>query len=345
MRSNYVSLEYRLLNARESELLCQGIERVYGSTYPIPEFYDATFVHAAIAEEKLYCVVAMNEEHEVVACMSTVLEAQGDVTADGSALLVAPEYRSQGIVARLGETMLGTYSQLKLGGLHLYALALHDRVQKQSQAAGAVVTGVLPAWFSRQAKVAGYDYPDARIGAVTLYMPLGILPERTCYLPRRYASPLNSIYERLNLRRILRPADRTTNLRTNTVLETEEKTANSQLRIIVHDVGENIASALQRIIEGSRHQQVDVIYVDIPLGDPCVDSVVETARSLGFFFGALMVDRRGSDRLRMQRYKSLITAPNNMVIASPETATLLDYILDDSRQVQASAFNQNPSGR
>ena len=34
----------------------------------------------------------MKSQHEVVGCMSTVLEERGDLTADGSALMVAPEY-------------------------------------------------------------------------------------------------------------------------------------------------------------------------------------------------------------------------------------------------------------
>lgn len=68
--------------------------------------------------------------------------------------------------------MTGIYNRLGLGGLYLYALALHELVQNQSQKSGAAVTGVPPAWFSQSAKVAGYDYPDARIGAMALLMPV-----------------------------------------------------------------------------------------------------------------------------------------------------------------------------
>ena len=110
--------------------------------------------------------------------------------------MIAPEYRGQGIVARLGSEMVATYRQLGLGGLHLYALALHDLVQNQSQDAGAVVTGVLPAWFSSNASISGYDYPDTRIGAVTLFMPLAALPKRVCYLPAIYRQVLQQLYQR-----------------------------------------------------------------------------------------------------------------------------------------------------
>jgi hypothetical protein len=87
-----MSLEYKLLDAGESELLCRGIERVYGTTYPSPEFYNSAFVENAVNSGVLHCVVAMKSQHEVVGCMSTILEERGDLTADGSALMVAPEY-------------------------------------------------------------------------------------------------------------------------------------------------------------------------------------------------------------------------------------------------------------
>lgn len=168
-----MSLQYKILLASECELLCSGIRRVYGESYPVAEFYDPDYLSKAIESGKLHCVVAINGDEQVVACMSTVLEQPGDYTADGSALMIAQEYRGQGIVARLGSEMVATYKQLGLGGLHLYALALHDLVQKQSQDAGAVVTGVLPAWFSSNASINGYDYPDTRIGAVTHYYAPG----------------------------------------------------------------------------------------------------------------------------------------------------------------------------
>jgi hypothetical protein len=188
-----MSLEYKLFCASECELLSSGIRRVYGASYPVPEFYDTDYLSQAIQSNKLHCVVAIDSDEQVVACMSTVLERSGDYTADGCALMIAPEYRGQGIVARLGSAMVATYRQLGLGGLHLYALALHDLVQNQSQDAGAVVTGVLPAWFSKGASISGYGYPDTCIGAVTLFMPLAAPPKRVCYLPASYRQILEPI--------------------------------------------------------------------------------------------------------------------------------------------------------
>ena len=49
-------------------------------------------------------------------------------------------------MARLGAAMVGDLQTMGLDGLHLFALALHDLLQRQSQLAGAAVTGELPPW-------------------------------------------------------------------------------------------------------------------------------------------------------------------------------------------------------
>lgn len=69
-----MTLQYRLLAASQSSLLREGIERVYGATYPLPELCDPEFVRTAISSGLLHCVVALNSEGQVVGCASTVLD-------------------------------------------------------------------------------------------------------------------------------------------------------------------------------------------------------------------------------------------------------------------------------
>lgn len=322
-------LSYRQLEPCDSKLLVQGIERVYGDTYPVPDFYDQGYIAGAIKQQRLHSVVALNSASEVVGCMSTVLEQVGDYTADGSALMVAPEYRGHGIVAQLGHYSVEIYRRLGLGGLHLYALALHDLVQNQSGRAGAVVTGILPAWFSKRATVAGYDYPDARIGAVTLYMPLAGLPARSCYLPARHATVLGQIYARLDIpRSLLEPP--AIPLPDSAAFRTEHKPANQQVRATCLRIGADFEMALQNIFPRDNGRAVEVEYLDLPLQDPGIGEAVDTASEQGFFFGALMVDRCGCDHLRLQRFPADLAAPASMVLATPEARSLLDYLLADA---------------
>jgi len=323
------ALTYSLLLPSQSKLLCEGIARVYGDTYPIAEFYDPGYLRDAMQGGLLHSVVGMDAMGQVQACMSTLLESAGELTADGSALLVAPQCRGQGVVAQLGHHMGETYARLNLRGLHLYALALHAKVQNQSGAAGAEVTGILPAWFSRRARVAGYDYPDARIGAVCLLMPLGEFPRRRVFVPAVYREVLHHIYARLPLERDLLGDVSDSVPESKTVMDVTRVPQNLQCRLLLHSAGADFAIRLEAELAQSRQMGDEVCYLDVALNDPQVDQSVEAARSAGFFFGGLMVERSGTDRLRLQRYVETLAAPQHMVVASSEAQALLQYVLDD----------------
>lgn len=329
-----MGVRYRQLSADDAGLLARGIGRVYGDTYPVPEFYDPQWLASAIESRLLHSIVALDESSEVVGCMSTVLEVPGDFTADGSALMIAPEFRGQGIVAELGQHSLVIYRQLGLSGLHLYALALHDLVQNQSGRAGAVVTGVLPAWFNRNARVAGYDYPDARIGAVALYMPLASGPARTCYLPADYEAILRKIYGELSLERFLKPCLEEGVLPAHTSSTLDLKPANRQLRLVVDRIGEDFPAVISRQLQRVSTDQYEVLYLDLPLSDAAVNRATVEARDRGFFFGALMIERRGGDRLRLQFYGPASAAAGHMVLASPQAEELLAFVMADQDRAQ-----------
>lgn len=323
----------KLLDSSQSDLLRKGIREVYGETYPIPEFYDINYIESAINAGKLHTVVAIDDRQKVVGSMSTILEQVGDFTADGSTLIISEEFRGQGIVSKLGETMVHSYNSLGLSGLHLYALALHDLVQNQSQKSGAVVTGIYPGYFHRNANIAGYNHPDARIGAVALYMPLAELPKRVCYLPGIYEEVLRNTYQHLVIERELISEASTIPKPEQTCCGIDEKPANGQLRIMIERTGKDLTRIIQEHLSSINNKQYEVFYLDIRLSDPAVSYAVQQARELGFFYGGLIVDRRGSDQLRLQRYDKRLIAPNAMVIASAEAQVLFDFVLNDSKHI------------
>lgn len=312
-------------------MLSSCIRNVYGETYPIPDFYDPSYIRDSIEARKLYSVVAINKEGQIVGNLSTILEKVGDFTADGSALMVSREYRGQGILWKLGEKMAETYQDQGIAGLHLYALALHDIVQNQSQNAGAVVTGILPGYFSRKVKASGYEYPDARIGSVTLYMPLAPLPKRASYIPDVYSGVLSDTYVRLGLDRDLIAADEKPFLPAKTSYFIDSKAANKHLRVVIKRIGMDLIDVVRQHLPKLAPPEYEVVYLDLPLSDPAVGYAVENVRQLRFFYGALMIERCGSDWLRLQRYDRHLVAPEAMKIASEVGANLLSFILSDSR--------------
>lgn len=110
----------------------------------------------------------------------------------------------------------------------------------------------------------------------------------------------------------------------------ERKPGNSQLRIVLERLGADFSMLLQSAIARSQAESCELMTVDISLQNSGVDLAVAQAREQGFFFGALTVERCGGDRLRLQRYRHSLSAPDAMVISSEEGRELLDFVVSDN---------------
>lgn len=76
-------------------------------------------------------------------------------------------------------------------------------------------------------------------------------------------------------------------------------------------------------------ESMEVSYIDLPLDNPNIDLAVEISRKQGFFFGGLLVERCGCDRLRLQKVQPELFDPAGLSIASERGGELLKFILGD----------------
>lgn len=322
-------LTCKLISEDESELLRDCILAVYGNTYPLPAFYDVDYIRNAIRDCRLHSLVAQNPQGTVVGNISTILEVEGDYTADGSAVMVAEKYRGKGAMSAMGSQLLELYDRLGLVGLHLYALTLHDVVQRKSIAGGAVVTGLFPAHFNRNATVSGFDRPECRIGSVFLYQPLRETPLRSVYLPSDYRDVLSGLYDRLSINRTLNCAPAPSGMPTSSFTSQIAGQDNGDRRLIVNRIGSDVLDVFADLHEPGAGGVCEVSYIDLPLNDPCIEHGVAMARKCGYFFGALVVERRGTDWLRMQYYAPENVSYSTMVIYSQHGEDVLRFIRQD----------------
>ena len=160
-------------------------------------------------------------------------------------------------------------------------------------------------------------------------MPLGALPARTVYLPAHYQQVLSDIYAELPAEREQRACSANVQLPARTSMSVEETPLNGQRRLLLERAGSDSGVLLSQQLQAGSESCTEVVYLDIPLADPGCEHAVRVAREQGMFFGALMVDRRGCDRLRLQRYDEALAAPDHMVVATPQARALLDFVQAD----------------
>ena len=328
-----MSIHYSLLEASEAEKFSEGIRRVYGDSYPLPEMYDVNYIENKLHDGSLYVAVASNELGEVVGTTGAVVETPGDRSVDSIATMVDDRYRGQKVMAGMGRAIYPVHNERQMVGTHLYALAFHDIVQRQSIGAGAVTTGILPAWFGKHAQVTGYDYPDVRRGAVNLFMSIVEAPERVLYLPTAYAAILKSIYAKLPVPRQFREASSQQALPSHSDYALLEQPGNQTRRLIVHAAGTDLQALMQSLRDSCDRGECEVVYAELALGDVGIEIAVSAAREAGLFYGNLLIERRDTDYLRLQYYPAELAAPDAMALYGDQTLTLFEFVNTDRESV------------
>lgn len=323
-------ISFRTMTADDTESLCDCVRICYGDTYFVDDFYNPDKLSFMVNEGLLNSHIAVTQLGEVAGHLGLTLEHSGDITADTLAAMVTPEYRGHRILYELGTQLMETYERLGLVGLQLYALAVHSIVQGQSTEAGGVETGILLGHFPSNIEIEGFQnpYEGKRVAAVLLYFPLHPAPPQTVYVPERYRNIIDSVYRQLNLDRTIRTEEQRPAVSISTVT-VEEKSRQGVARIRVDRPGSDLKETITRFKERALARSIPVLYVDLPIADSVSASFIENLRSLQFCYGGVVVERSGSDFLRMQFVEDANINPGAIVLARQHGRDLLNFILSD----------------
>jgi|GEM_PF-1507111 len=330
------ALIFRPMTEDDAEALSRCVRACYGDTYPARDFYDPCKLRNFIQQGLLRSQIAVTQEGEVVGHLGIMLDAIGDITADAVAGFVAPGYRGSDTMFRLGVHMNIIQQNLHLIGLQLYALMLHNITYRKTLAIGGVEAGLLPAHFPASTRPKGFERADekSRIPAMFMYVPLRPAPTRTVYVPERYIDIVTNLYGRLKYARLVKKTSvgRGKGLTSATIYR---KSGMGIFQIRVQQAGDDLPGSIARFYKQARQEGYELIYVDLPLGDTVSTSSIDDLRSLGFFYGGVVVERGGGDALRMQGLIDATIAPDEKLISSQSGKDLLSFVLADARDVGA----------
>lgn len=319
---------YRSLEPGMSEALVKCIRSVYGDSYPLTEFYDPDCIESLIKQKLLYSEVAINQDGEIIANLSTQLEKVGDRTADASAGMVAAPFRGYGTILQLGMRMVSVYEELGLCGVQLYSITLHTITQKLIADGGGILTGVLPAHFPKGTTADGFKGASGRVGVVSFYMPLKKLPSRSVYVPLEYKEQICNIYKQVKCdREVLRPSK--DKLATDSIYEITSYNQTGVIHMRLDRVGSDTGNVLNFLDATAFENASEVDYLDIPLNDSACGFAVDLARAKGFVYGNLILERGNTDRLRLQKLDNSTFLPENMQLTSEAAKSFLNLILKE----------------
>ena len=229
----------------------------------------------------------------------------------------------------VGALMFGALAESDLLGTFAEAVTTHTITQRGSVRTGAIETGILLGFIPATMSYRGIaeDLGGNRQSAVLNYHLRGDAPARTVALPPRYADELRRALAAGGLDRAeVPPAPATpgTSTEARVVLDPPRGLAT----IVVGRAGTDLVEVVDRHRRDLCATGTEIVYAELPLGDPAAAAAVDGLVERGFFYGGVLPERRDGDVLRLQ-YLDVDVDPSVIQLYSDEARRLLDLTLAD----------------
>jgi hypothetical protein len=317
----------RPLRREDCESLARCVWRVYRYSYVADYLYHPDRVWSLVEAGSLRSWVAVDGDGEVVGHLGLLIEEPDTRVADASLALTDPRYRHHHVMEDVGRLMADAVEDLELVGTFAEAVTTHTITQRGMVRQGGVETGVLLGFIPATMSYRGImeDLGGNRQSAVLGYHPVRVTPQRSVTLPDRYADELRRVYRAAGLDRVEVPA---TAADGPTELRIEVDGPRQLATLVVTRPGSDVVDVIDRHRRQLCAAGMELVYAELPLGDPASAAAVDGLVERGFFYGGVIPELRDDDVLRLQ-YLDVEVDPSVIQLYSDEARRILDMTLAD----------------
>ena len=324
---------FRFLEPGEGDVLAKAIRVAYRESYDVRWVYDEDEVNRRLKDGTYVSAVAETASGELLCHEGMSLESADDAVGHSGQAVTMPAARGQHMFTRTKRFLMDWAQQRGLAGMFSEATAAHPYSQKANVELGGLETGFLLGWIpATVSNDAAVGTKPKRQSAALFYNKLNDGHEREVYAPPRHHRIIGQTLELCELRgRLSKPP------------EGCEPAGRSELHIEVHE-DHNLAlitvhepgADLETVIAAERHhlfhaQNLDAIYLDLPLQKPATGLVSDHLERLGVSYAGVFPNRRvDGDVLRMQSLHRVQIALEDVTVASDHGRELLEYTLADA---------------
>ena len=332
----------RRLRPGDGIQIAQLIYRVYGYTYPRPDFYYPDRLNHDVATGRLIGVVALAAGGEIAGLEGLLRLDQGPL-AELGAMAVAPAHRGHDLHRLMSGRLQEEIERLGLSGLFGEAVTIHAISQEASESRGLHVTAIklldLQAHFKtrQQQRPPSCQWesqaaPGIQRQTLVVYFKYLAPPDRIAVCaPLRHREMLGKIYRNLGVKpEFLEPSGPMGNGELKVHYDQGFGAGNIEVNRIGRDSLPEISQARRDLCEVAGAKVVGLL---LPLAQGGTPSLCEAAEAEGFFFsGVLPHFAPDGDFLRLQ-YLNTGLDPAKIQLSSPFAKELLTYILREKERV------------
>lgn len=321
----------RRMAADEAVQVSQLIYRAYGGSYFNRDVYYPERVAAQNARETVLSFVAQAEDGRLVGHYALERNQEGPV-AEGGQAVVDPAHRGRGLLLRMKEEAIEAARSLGLVGLYSDAVTVHTLTQKTNVNHGARLSCVDLGIAPRSEHFRGIsEKQPQRVTCLMYWLWLQQPQSRTIHVPPAYRAITDDIYANLHCQVAFGDHAVPTGHGTQTVrIDAGAHKAFLRVDELGADSIAEVRRAKRELIE---HSHAEVLFVELPLGNPGTPHVATELEQSGFSFAGIAphfsVD---GDLLRMV-YTTSPLAREPIKTYEPFANTLVDHVLSERARV------------
>jgi hypothetical protein len=323
---------FRRLGPDEGAVLTAAIVAAYGSTYDVRWVYDADDVRARLADGRYVSVVAETAAGDLLCHMGMSLAAAGDAVGHAGQAVTLAAARGQHLFTRTKRFLMDWARNRGLAGMYSEVTAAHPYSQKANLDVGGRETGFLLGWIPASvANDAAIGAARRRQSAAFFYVKLNDGHDRPVYAPERHREVIGRTLELCALRGALADPPAGAALADRTELRVDVDRDHNLALITVTEPGVD----LEEVVRARRHrlfhhEQLDAVYLDLPLVAPGTALAADHLEELGVSYAGIFPNHHADgDVLRMQSLHGIRITADDVVVASDHGRELLDYVLAD----------------
>jgi hypothetical protein len=326
-----MDVTFRFLGPHEGTVLTRAIEAAYGQSYDVRWVYDAEEVGRRIAAGTYVSCVAESPAGDLLCHMGMSLATAADAVGHSGQAVTLPAARGQHLFTRTKRWLMDWAREQGLAGMYSEATAAHPYSQKANIELGAHETGFLLGWIPATVSNDAAEGRRGRQSAALFYTKLNDGHERPVFAPERHREIVARTVELCELRGELAEPPPGCELAERSELHCEIDRDHNLALLTVHVPGADLEEA----IGGERHhlfhhENLDAVYVDLPLERPATALVADHLERLGVSYSGIFPNpRTDGDVLRMQSLHRVRVKADDVSVASDHGRELLDYVLSD----------------
>jgi hypothetical protein len=299
----------RLLRPDDAAGVVACLRAIYGDSYVHPELYDPAEIVRLNATQELVSAVAVDATGKVVGHYA--LERPGGRNiAEGGVALVLPEARRHQLMERMRELLEQEAYRLNLIGLFGHAVTNHTFTQHVDERFREEPCAVSLGWSPRTFHNMSEPLPQ-RMTELLYFKYLQRPAQIAVHLPEHHAAPAprqgqHTVTTRPDLARAV---------------------------VQVQQVGQDTAEALTQLTAQLITQNMEAIFVELPLSQAGTPALCEAAEQLGYSFSGIgPAFAPCGDVLRLHQITTPLD-PALILVESQHARQLLDYVVAEQSRV------------